>query len=74
MPCIDVAATGRNIADMRKKAGISVKDIQQACGFSTPNAIYKWQNGDCMPTIDNMVIMADMFGVTIDSIVVVIRQ
>lgn len=73
MPVIDVMATGRNIQQMRKKAGITVKDIQNACGLTTGNAVYKWTNGICMPTIDNMVIIADMLQTTIDKIIVVQR-
>ena len=71
MPVIDIQATGKNIERLRKAAGLSVKDMQAAFGFSTPQAIYKWQQGACMPTIDNIVIMAVMFGCRMDDIVVV---
>ena len=71
MPVIDIQATGKNIERLRKAAGLSVKDMQAAFGFSTPQAIYKWQQGACMPTIDNIVIMAVMFGCRVDDIVVV---
>ena len=43
MPVIDMAATGQNIARMRQAAGLTVKDLQTVFGFSTPQAIYKWQ-------------------------------
>ena len=71
MPVIDIQATGKNIERLRKAAGLSVKDMQAAFGFSTPQAIYTWQQGACMPTIDNIVIMAVMFGCRMDDIVVV---
>ena len=70
MPVIDVAATGRNIARIRQAAGLTVKDLQTVFGFSTPQAIYKWQRGAAMPTVDNLVILAAVFGVTIDEILV----
>jgi len=73
MPVIDMQATGKNIADMRKARGITVHDIQCKMGFNTNQAIYKWQRGDAMPTIDNLVILADMFNVRIDDIIVVDR-
>ena len=73
MPIIDTAGTGRNIAVLRKKAGLTVSDLQDIFGFGTPQAIFKWMRGDCMPTIDNMIIIADMFGCTMDDIVVVDR-
>ena len=65
MPTIDMAATGRNIEAMRKAAGFSVRDLQDVFGFGTPQA------GASMPTIDNMVILASVFGVKIDDILVV---
>ena len=67
---IDMMKTGQNIIRLRKKAGLSVKDLQNAFGFSTPNAIYKWQQGLALPTLDNLVVLADMLGVTLDDIVV----
>ena len=71
MPVIDMVATGRNIAKMRQNAGLTVKDLQIFFGFATPQAIYKWQHGTAMPTIDNLVALAMIFGVTMDEIIVV---
>ena len=73
MPIIDVAATGANIKFMMRTKGFKVSDVQARCGFNTPQAIFKWMRGDSVPTIDNMIIIADMFGVTIDQIVVIKR-
>ena len=70
MPVIDMARTGQNIAMLRKKAELSVRDLQDIFGFSTPNAIYKWQKGIAMPTIDNLVVLAAAFQVHIDDILV----
>lgn len=69
-PSIDMVKTGQNITKMRISAGLSVKDIQQIFGFSTPNAIYKWQKGQAMPTLDNIAVLAVLFGVRIDDILV----
>ena len=71
MPVIDMIATGHNIHETCINAGLTPKDIQEACGLTTRNAVYKWMNGVCMPTIDNMVIIADLFGVSLDELVVV---
>ena len=40
-------------------------------GFATPNAIYKWQNGAAMPTLDNFIVLATIFNVPIDDIIVI---
>ncbi len=71
IPFVDTVATGRNIDRLRIAAGMSVKDMQMVFGFATPQAIYKWIRGTSMPTIDNLVILAAMLGVTLDEIVVV---
>ena len=68
-PMITTVATGQNINRMRIVAGMSVKDMQEVFGFATPQAIYKWIHGTAMPTIDNMVILAAMFDVTVDEII-----
>lgn len=71
VPVIDLRATGQNIKTLRKAAGLSVRDLQAILGFTNPQAIYKWQNGDSLPSIDNLVILAAVLGVTIDEILVV---
>ena len=42
-------------------------------GFNTPNAVYRWFRGDAMPTLDNLVILAAIFGVLMDDIIIVDR-
>ena len=71
MPAIDMVATGRNIIRLREAAGLTVKDLQNIFGFTTPQAIYKWQHGTAMPSIDNLVVLAAVLEVTMDEIVVV---
>ena len=70
IPVIDLAATGINIARLRVSAGLTVKDLQDVFGFSTPQAIYKWQRGTALPTIDNLAALAAVFGVRIDDILI----
>ena len=71
IPYINTVATGENINRMRMDAGFSVKEMQAVFGFATPQAIYKWIHGTAMPTIDNLVILAAVLGVTMDEIIVV---
>ena len=70
IPVIDLIKTGKNIKRIREASGISVRNIQNILGFTNPQAIYKWQNGECLPTIDNLVILAAVLGVTVDEILV----
>ena len=71
MPTIDTIRTGQRISELRKRAGLSVRDLQNIFGFTTPQAIYKWQQGTAMPTIDNLVALAMIFDVTVDDIIVI---
>lgn len=71
MPTIDMAKTGQNIIRLRKEKGLSVKDIQNAFGFETPQAIYKWQHGTALLSVDNLVILAALLEVSVDEILVV---
>ena len=70
IPVIDLTATGINITRMRINAGLTVKDLQTVFGFSTPQAIYKWQRGTALPTVDNLVVLAAVFGVRMDEILI----
>ena len=74
MTVIDMTATGANITRLRKSAGMSVKDMQNVFGFGTPQAIYKWQNGTSLPTVDNLVMLSGLFGVPIDEILIVVKR
>ena len=71
LPTINMTGTGQNINRLRKQAGLSVKDLQDIFGFATPQAIYKWQQGAALPTIDNLVVLAAVLQVRLDDILVI---
>ena len=71
IPVINLVATGQNITRLRKQAGLSVANLQQIFGFTTPQAIYKWQRGTALPTVDNLVILAAVFNTNINNILVI---
>lgn len=70
VPAINMMATGQNITRLRMEKGLSVKELQDIFGFATPQAIYKWQHGVTLPTVDNLVILAAVFHVHMDEILV----
>ena len=70
IPTIDLVRTGANISRLRKAAGLSVHDLQKLFGFNSPQAIYKWQNGAALPTVDNLIALAAVLHVHIDDILV----
>lgn len=56
---------------LREVAGLTVRDLQDIFGFATHQAIYKWQHGTAMPTIDNLVVLAAVLDVPMDEIIVI---
>lgn len=69
-PVINVAATAANIKACRIRAGYSVREIQNIFNFNSTEAIYSWEKGKYLPTIDNMIVLAAVYGVTVDDIVI----
>lgn len=70
-PQIDLKKTGENIKRLRKLKNLSVSDLQSHFGFESPQAIYKWQWGESLPTVDNLVLLAMLFEVKIEDILVI---
>lgn len=71
IPIVNLKRTGQNISVLREQQGITVKELQQMLGFATPQAIYKWQRGICLPTVDNLVVLSVIFSVPVDDILAV---
>ena len=74
IPQINMIKTGENIKNLMNSRGLSVKAVQEVCGFATPQAVYKWLHGTTLPTVDNLVILADLFCCTIDDILIVEKE
>ena len=70
IPVVNMKQTGQNIIVLRKQRDISVKQLQTLMGFSSPQAIYKWQHGESLPTVDNLVALSAIFNVPIDAILI----
>ena len=70
IPTIDLAQTGANIVKLRKAAGLTVHDLQMVFGFHSPQAIYKWQKGLSLPSVDHLYALGILLNVTLDEILV----
>lgn len=69
MPMIDMLRTGANIRSMREENHMTVNDVAIVCGISK-TAVYKWQAGTSVPTVDNLVILSSVWNVSIDNIII----
>ena len=70
-PIVNMRKTGQNIRILRTERGISVRELSRMMGFSTPQAVYKWQHGSSLPTVDNLVALSAIFAVPIDAILAI---
>ena len=69
-PVINLKGTGSNIENCRREAGLSVRDLQDYFGFEYPQAIYKWQHGECLPTVDNLLALSRILEVKMEDLLV----
>lgn len=72
-PVIDPVATGANIVRLREDRGLTVRDLQSYFGFEEPRAIYKWQSGQSLPTVDNLYALGALLDVPMEEILVQTR-
>ncbi len=61
---INQIATGARIRAIRKEKGLRVTDISTYMGFESPQAVYKWQRGDSLPDLGNMIRLMELFKIT----------
>ena len=69
-PVIDMKRTGENIRKIREEQSISVIEIQNFLGISNPQAIYQWQKGISLPSVDHLCALSHLFGITMNDIIV----
>ena len=69
-PVIDPIATGKNILSLRKEKGLTVRNLQEFFGFEEPQAIYRWQYGKTLPSVDNLYALSAILGVPMEKILV----
>jgi DNA-binding XRE family transcriptional regulator len=67
---ISKSATCRNINRLMKEKGWGVHDLQEACGFEQPQAVYKWLKGQSLPSIDSLLVLARLFHTQLEDILV----
>lgn len=69
-PVVDMNATGLNIKTLREKAGFSVKELAELLEFEAVQGIYHCQKGKTLPTIENLILLSELFNKSINEIVI----
>lgn len=62
MKQINLEATGKRIRDCRKALGLTMQDVIDRLYLGSPMSVWKWETGKNLPTLDNLVNLAEAFG------------
>ena len=62
-----VSALSEKIIELRRKKGLSQSDVAEAVDCS-PDAVSRWERGVTCPYIDNIIALADVFGVPLSAL------
>ena len=68
-PIIDAKATGEKILRRRVEKGYTVLDVQKYLSLACPQAVYHWQAGRSLPSIDNFYALSTMLETTVNELV-----
>lgn len=66
---IDVVESGKAIRYFREKNGWTQGLVADSLGVST-NAVSHWENGKSLPTLDNVMRLADMMNVYVEDLII----
>lgn len=69
-PTLNLKETGNRIKALRVRSGYSVEELACYMGFTGPQAVYKWEWGKSLPTVDNLYALSRLFGVAMENILV----
>ena len=69
-PVIDPIATGETILSLRKENVLTVRNLLELFGFEEPQAIYRWQYGKTLPSVDNLYALSAILDVPMERILV----
>ena len=70
-PVINQVKTGKNIKRIAKEKGLSADKIRDLLGICDRSNVYKWFRGEVLPTVDNLLAISILFGVTINEMLIV---
>jgi transcriptional regulator with XRE-family HTH domain len=65
---LDARRTGARIKELREKQHLSVEQVSAYMGFESVQAIYKWQRGESLPSIDNLYALSGLLHTPVDEI------
>lgn len=67
-PVIDKRKTGVNLRRIMDERGLTVKDVKEYLHLGSVQSIYHWLNGECLPSVDNLYAMSQLFQISVDDL------
>jgi Predicted transcription factor, homolog of eukaryotic MBF1 len=58
---------GHNLSELRKKKGLTQAELAEKLNYSD-KAISKWEHGDAMPSIENLITICKFYSITLDQL------
>lgn len=65
---IDQKKTGEKMKKMLLGKGYDVKALQKYLNLSGTQSIYRWFQGKMLPSIDNLLAISDLLGVSVEDL------
>ncbi|EOP09096.1 MULTISPECIES: helix-turn-helix domain-containing protein [Bacillus] len=59
---------GEQLKKLRELKGFSQEDVAKKIGV-TRQAVYKWENDKSFPDIENLILLSEMYNVTLDELI-----
>ena len=69
-PMVNLEKTGHNIKFLREEKGMSVQKLADFMEFEAVQAVYNWQSGRSLPSIENLKILSELFNKPMEEILV----
>lgn len=69
-PVIDMEATGKHIKEIMKEEGVTPKIFARIMGWEKPQGIYRWYNGETLPSIDTLTVLSRILNRPIESLLI----
>ncbi|MBQ7774587.1 MAG: helix-turn-helix transcriptional regulator [Lachnospiraceae bacterium] len=69
-PEYDLEKTGEQFKRLREKNGLSVEEVRKYMKLASLQSIYKWEYGKNFPSADNLLALAELYGVRAEDMLV----
>lgn len=70
MKFIDITATSQRLREMRVEQDLKATYVAARLCVS-PGAVSRWEQGKCLPGIDRLVNLADIYGCRVEDLLVI---